>query len=299
MSSTSRDRYGTDVLSGDWRAPKRGRSTELAAARGVVVEDVETGWTGAVVRVEKAGGTHVVHLEDRRGRTRGFPMGPGFLVDGRPVVLVPPRPATQSGAGRAGAAGTRPGRTASGSVAVAGQRARVARGSRIWVEGRHDAELVEKVWGDDLRVEGVVVEPLDGIDDLTGALVEFDPGPGRRVGVLVDHLVAGTKETRLVEAALADPRWRGLVHVVGHPYVDVWAAVRPRAVGLTAWPQVPRGQSWKHGVLAALGWPHADQRDVAHGWKRILGSVTTIADLEPSLSGRVEELIDFVTAPEG
>ena len=46
-------------------------------------------------------------------------------------------------------------RTASGSRAVAGTRARVARGSRIWVEGRHDAELVEHVWGDDLRVEGV------------------------------------------------------------------------------------------------------------------------------------------------
>ena len=291
------DRYGADVLSGDWRAPRRGRSTELAAERGLVVEDVETGWTGAVVRVEKAGGTCVVHLEDRRGRTRGFPMGPGFLVDGRPVQLVPPRP---SAAGRAGAASaTRPVRTASGSTAVVGHRARVARGSRIWVEGRHDAELVEKVWGDDLRVEGVVVEPLDGIDDLSGALADFEPGPGRRVGVLVDHLVAGTKETRLVDAALADARWRGLVHVVGHPYVDVWAAVRPRAVGLPAWPQVPRGQSWKHGVLAALGWPHADQRDVAHGWKRILGSVTTIADLEPSLSGRVEELIDFVTAPEG
>ncbi|GAA2037241.1 DUF3097 domain-containing protein [Pseudokineococcus marinus] len=308
MSSTTSgarpgDRYGSDVLSGDWRVPRRGRSTELAAERGLVVEDAETGWTGAVVRVEKAGGTHVVHLEDRRGRTRGFPMGPGFLVEGRPVLLVPPRRAPgSSAAGGPGSpsasSGLRPGRTASGSTAVAGHRARVARGSRIWVEGRHDAELVEKVWGDDLRVEGVVVEPLDGVDDLAGALAAFAPETGRRVGVLVDHLVAGSKETRVVDAALADPRWRGLVHVVGHPYVDVWAAVRPASLGLRAWPEVPRGTSWKYGVLAALGWPHADQRDVAHGWKRILGAVTTIADLEPSLSGRVEELIDFVTAPD-
>ncbi|ROP45820.1 hypothetical protein EDC03_0429 [Pseudokineococcus lusitanus] len=291
------DRYGADVLAGGraaWATPPRGRSTDLAAERGVVVEDVDTGWVGAVVRVEKAGGVHVVHLEDRRGRTRAFPLGPGFLLDGRPVRLVPPRPAAPA---RPAAGGVAPGRTASGSVAVAGHRARVARGSRIWVEGRHDAELVEKVWGDDLRVEGVVVQPLDGVDDLSGALEDFAPGPGRRVGVLVDHLVPGTKEQRLVDAALADRRWRGLVHVVGHPYVDVWQAVRPQRLGLERWPVIPRGTSWKHGVLAHLGWAHEDQRDVAHGWKRILGTVRTIADLEPTLSGRVEELIDFVTEP--
>ena len=45
-------------------------------------------------------------------------------------------------------------------------RAAVARASRIYVEGRHDAELVEKIWGDDLRVVGVVVEYLEGVDDL-------------------------------------------------------------------------------------------------------------------------------------
>jgi len=66
------DRYGGDVLGGDWRRPARGRSVELAAEPGTVVEDVETGWVGAVVRVEKAGGVHVVHLEDRNGRTKGF-----------------------------------------------------------------------------------------------------------------------------------------------------------------------------------------------------------------------------------
>jgi len=113
-------------------------------------------------------------------------------------------------------------RTASGSVAVPDARARVASGSRIFVEGRHDAELVEKVWGDDLRVEGVVVEILEGVDDLGPVIADFAPGPGRRMGVLVDHLVPGTKETRLVEAALALPAGRGHVKVLGHPYVDVW-----------------------------------------------------------------------------
>ena len=121
-------------------------------------------------------------LEDRRGKRRTFPLGPGFLLEGVPVILVPPARA---------AAPPRHTRTASGSVAVPGTKARVARASRIFVEGRHDAELVEKVWGDDLRVEGVVVEYLEGVDDLAEHLRDFRPGPERRVGVLVDHLVAG------------------------------------------------------------------------------------------------------------
>lgn len=279
------DRYGSDVLAGDWKVPPRGRSSEVAAETGLVVEDVETGWCGAVVRLEKAGGLHVVHLQDRRGRTRGFPLGPGFLLDGAPVLLVAPRAAAPTPASR----------TASGSRAVADVRARTARGSRIWVEGRHDAELVEKVWGDDLRVEGVVVEMLDGVDDLAAEITAFDPGPGRRLGVLVDHLVPGSKETRVVEQARALRRYRPFVTVVGHPYVDVWQSVRPQRLGLRDWPVIPRGQLWKHGVLEALGWPHTDQADVARGWKRILRSVDSYADLEPSLLARVEELIDFVT----
>ncbi|NTW42290.1 MAG: DUF3097 family protein, partial [Cellulomonadaceae bacterium] len=184
----------------------------------------------------------------------------------------------------------------SGSRAVA-TPARVARGGRIWVEGKHDAELVEKVWGDDLRVEGVVVEMLDGVDDLAGAVAEFGPGPGRRLGVLVDHLVAGSKESRIADEAMrAAPA--GSLLVLGHPYVDVWQVVRPERVGLTAWPTIARGASWKHGILAALGWPHADQADVARGWVKILGSVRDFRDLEPTLLGRVEELIDFVTVED-
>ncbi len=281
------DRYGTDVLSGDWRRPPRGRSTEVVAEPGTVLEDAESGWCGAVVRVEKAGGMHVVQLEDRRGRSRGFPLGPGFLLDGAPVVLVAPRPAPPAA----------PSRTASGSVAVHGRRARVASGSRIFVEGRHDAELVEKVWGADLRVEGVVVEMLDGVDDLAGAVRDFAPGPGRRMGVLVDHLVPGTKESRVVEEVRALRPWAEHVLVVGHPYVDVWQSVKPQRLGMEAWPVVPRGTSWKHGICAHLGWPHADQADLARAWRRILASVGSWTDLEPELLGRVEELVDFVTPP--
>jgi hypothetical protein len=280
------------------------RSVDLPAETGLVVEDVETGWCGAVLRTEKSGGIHLVVLEDRHGRTRAFPLGPGFWVEGRPVRLVPPVPTRRpaDSTGRAGSPGptgsTGPARSASGSVYVRGLRARTARASRILVEGRHDAELVEKVWGHDLRVEGVVVEPLNGVDDLAAAVAEFAPGPGRRLGVLVDHLVAGTKEWH--EAA-AVARLAGVsrhVLVVGHPYVDVWQAVRPGRLGLAAWPTIPRGRPWKEGVLAALGWPHADHTDVAAGWQRILGTVRGYADLEPQLLGRVEELIDFVTDDE-
>ncbi|AKU16548.1 hypothetical protein VV02_12900 [Luteipulveratus mongoliensis] len=289
----SGDRYGSDVLSTDWKAPKRGRSTEVEATPDLVVEDVQTGWCGAVVRVEKAGGMHVVHLEDRRGKTKAFPLGPGFLLDGKPVVLTPPTASQREALKAAKEAGRR---TASGSVAVHDAKAKVASGSRIFVEGRHDAELVEKVWGHDLRVEGVVVEMLDGVDDLTAVIREFAPDRSRRMGVLVDHLVPGTKEAKIVEQArhAASPDH---VLVVGHPYVDVWQSVRPERLGWSQWPVIPRGTSWKHGILAELGWPHSSQADVAHGWKRILSTVRTYADLEPSLLGRVEELIDFVTAP--
>ena len=287
------DRYGSDVLSGDWRVPPRGRSREVEAEVGLVVEDVDTGWCGAVVRVEKAGGMHVVHLEDRRGRSKGFPLGPGFLLDGAPVVLTPPTAAARARLAEARAATAR---TASGSRAVEGGRARVASGSRIFVEGRHDAELVEKVWGDDLRVEGVVVELLEGVDDLVGAIAEFQPGPGRRMGVLVDHLVPGTKEHRVVQEASRGP-YAAHVRVLGHPYVDVWQSVRPERLGLSAWPVIPRGQSWKDGICAHLGWPHESQADIARAWKQILGTVRSYADLEPTLLASVEELIDFVTEP--
>ena len=275
------DRYGTDVLADDPHRCRTPRSVECAVEPGLVVEDPQSGYVGAVVRIE--GGR--VELEDRNGRVRVFPLGPGFLVEGRPVILTAPRRATRATA-----------RTASGSVKVAGARARAALASRIYVEGRHDAELVEQVWGDDLRVEGVVVEYLGGVDDLAAIVREFQPGPGRRLGVLVDHLVTGSKEARIAEAVRTGP---GGPHtlVVGHPYVDIWQAVKPARVGLPAWPTVPRSVEWKHGICQALGWPHRTQADIAQAWQRIRGSVRDWTDLEPELIGRVEELIDFVTHP--
>lgn len=249
----------------------------MDAEPGLVVELTDGGWVGAVVRVEK----QTVELEDRNGRRRVFPLGAGFLVDGVAVQLRVPTAAPA----RAGEL-----RTASGSLAPESARARVARASRIFVEGRHDAELVEKVWGADLRVEGVVVEYLEGIDHLAEVLREVKPDAQRRIGVLVDHLVPGSKESRIAEQVTSEH-----VLVVGHPFVDVWQGVKPARIGLDAWPVIPRNVEWKHGICAALGWPHADQADIAAAWQRILSSVRDYRDLEPALLGRVEELIDFTT----
>ncbi|WP_120004760.1 DUF3097 family protein [Nesterenkonia muleiensis] len=260
---------------------------QVPAAIGTEVEERASGWVGVIVGVEASGGIRLVRLRDYDGKERSFPLGFGFLVDGQPVELVVPVTAPE----RAG-----PRRTASGSFAAdQPRRARTARASRIWVEGTHDAELVEKVWGDDLRGEGIVVEPLHGADDLAAAVHDFQPGPQRRLGVLLDHLVTGSKESRIAAETMDLTGAAGNVLVLGHPYVDVWQAVKPERLGLRAWPQVPRGTDIKVGTLRALGWPHADQRDIAQGWKQILGRVRSYADLEPSLLGRVEELIDFVT----
>lgn len=254
---------------------------DVEARTGLEVAHAESGFFGTVTSVEGK----LVSLRDFDGMLRVFPLGGGFEVEDEPVTLVAPR---APAAGRA--------RTASGSFAVADQKARVALPSRIFVEGRHDAELVEKVWGADLRYEGVVVEYLGGIDDLAEIVRQFAPTAERRIGVLVDHLVAGSKESRIADAVAAGP-FGAHVLVVGHPFVDVWQGVKPARLGWSEWPMIPRGIDWKHGICDALGWPHASQEDIAGAWQRILGQVRTYADLEPVLLARVEELIDFVTAP--
>jgi hypothetical protein len=276
----------SDVLAQPAR-PRR-QVAEVPAETDLVVETADGEFCGAVIAVGKAVDAgekrDTVTLEDRHGKRRVFPLLPAaFLLDGQVVTLVRPAAAAATPAPRS--------KTASGSYAVAGAAARVARASRIWVEGVHDAALVERIWGDDLRVEGVVVEPIDGIDHLDEQLHAFGPGPTRRVGVLVDHLVAHRKESRIVER-LRTARWRESVCVTGHPYVDIWQAVKPSALGIDRWPDVPRTVNWKDGVCAALG--VADPREM---WRQVLASVDNFADVEVPLLRAVEELIDFVTAP--
>ena len=265
--------YERDILDemADARRPVRYREVEISV--GMVVEDRASGFCGDVVAWSPA----AVTLRDRRQHQRHFAWKPGgFLLDGQPVTLRRPTVI------RAAA----PAVTASGSLAGRDGTARVAAASRIWVEGRHDAELVEHVWGDDLRDVGVVVEPMHGIDDLAGAVTAFAPSSQRRLGVLVDHLVAGSKEARLA-AAVRGPD----VLVTGHPFVDVWAGIQPRVLGLDAWPEIPRGVPWKDGMCQALG------VDPAHFWPQLRNRVRTYADLRPELVGAVERLIDFVAPP--
>ena len=262
-----------DILDDFDRQRAAPRYPAVAAAMGLVVEHRASGFCGDVFGVTAEG----VQLRDRHDRRRLFAFAPGgFLIDGKPVTLVRP----------AAAPGSRPSTpsiSASGSIVERGRPAVTARASRIWVEGRHDAELLEHVWGDDLRELGIVVEPMHGIDDLPQLVAEFGPGPQRRLGVLVDHLVRGSKEQRLA-AQVAGPH----VLVTGHPFVDVWEGIWPRSLGLQQWPTVPRGVPYKEGLCAALG------EDLTGFWPKLRNRVSSFADLRPELVGAVERLIDFV-----
>lgn len=275
------ERYDNDPIAQLRQSRKPKGPRKVTARRGMWLEDPTTEFYGQLAAADR----ETVTLRDADGATRKFPRHGMFFDDDGAVTLT-----------FAATTPKTPARSASGSVYVEGAKARVARAGRIFVEGRHDAELVEKVWGHDLRIEGVAVEYLEGADHLEEVLREFAPGGPRRAGILLDHLVERSKESRIA-ADITKKFGSDSVLVIGHPYIDVWQAVRPERLGMKAWPNIPRGQSWKHGICAHLGWPHEDQADIARAWQRILGQVRNWQDLEPSVIGRVEELIDFVTAP--
>lgn len=270
-------RYDGDVLRPGWQRSHLKQTRDVPVERDLVVEFDD--FCGAVVGWENG----LVVLEDRRGKRRSFPFGAGFLLEGQPVALRAPLRGTPA----------KPAYTASGSRASQ-QAAKTALPSRIYVEGRHDAELVEKIWGDDLRHVGVVVEFLGGIDDLPAIVAQFLPQSGRRLGVLVDHLVPGSKESRIAREVYR-AGYRDTVLVAGHEFIDVWQAVKPERVGRKAWPEIPRDVDFKLATLAALGLPAADQADIARGWQAILARVCTYRDLDPGFNRTVETLVDFVT----
>lgn len=269
------DPYSGNILNGHSRQ-KRPSFPQIPAEPGLVVEVMADGFVGAVVNFERTYDGDFIRLEDRHGRERIFKMREGaFMIDGQRVSLTRYVPkASQQ-------------RSNSGSRRVHNVEAKVAAPSRIWVEGIHDAAIVEKIWGHDLRVEGVVVEYLEGLDNLPERLDEFQPQHGRRVGVLADHLVTGSKEMRLTSSV--GPH----VLVTGHPFIDIWAAVKPERLGLRAWPEVPYGEDWKTGVCRRVGWS-----DPKEGWNRVYNAVSSFRDVDSSLIGAVERLVDFVTTPE-
>ena len=268
------DRYSGDIYAGHPRSKPR-EFPVLPAKPGLVVEDIASGYVGAIVEFERTYDGDFVRLEDRYRRTRLFKMRKGaFLYEGKPVTLVryvPPKDPRQQ-------------RSASGSRRVENLRAKIAAPSRIWVEGVHDAAIVERIWGHDLRVEGVVVEYLEGLDNAPQRVQEFHPTAQRRIGILADHLVEGSKESLLTQEL--GPH----VMVTGHPFIDIWAAVKPSSVGIKAWPDVPYGEDWKTGVCRRLGWS-----DPKEGWNRVYNSVNSFRDVDSSLIGAVERLVDFVT----
>ena len=266
-----------DILDECDRRKKGPQYPEVTAQMGMVVEDRASGFCGDIVKIT----FQALTLRDRKNQFRHFRWKEGaFLLEGKPVTLV------RAAKGLASIQVSAMKMTNSGSIAPTGPaRAKVARAARIWVEGKHDAELIEHVWGDDLRELGIVVEPLNGIDDLAHAVRDFEPGPQRRLGILVDHLVDDSKESRIA----AEIRDRNVL-ITGHPFVDVWAGIRPKVLNLTEWPEVPRGQPWKEGMCLALG------TDLPTFWPRLRNKVNTYADLRPELVGAVERLIDFVAA---
>lgn len=266
--------YERDILDEFAAARQAPRYPDIEISPGLLVEDRISGFTGDVI-----GWNHeAIRVRDRNKVVRNFTWkSGGFLLEGRPVTLTRPAPRPDRSEPRV---------TNSGSIAGDG-RPQVARASRIWVEGRHDAELVEHVWGDDLRELGIVVEPMHGADGLAAAVVDFRPGPTRRLAVILDHLVVGSKESRL--AAAVNDR---AVLITGHPFVDVWAGIRPRVLGLDQWPTVPKGRPWKQGLCDALG------MDLDGFWPALRNRVSTYVDLEPELVGAVERAIDFTAEPD-
>ena len=249
----------------------------LEVRGGMTLTHTGSRFTGTVVDFAQGGR---VTLEDKRGHSESFSALDGaFMHNGVRVAMREPA-VTPQAARRF---------TASGSIDAGSSRAHVARASRIWVEGIHDAELLERIWGDDLREAAIVIEPLHGADDLASAVGQFRPGPDRRLGVLLDHLVEGSKETRIAQSVQhAD------VLILGHPYVDIWQAIKPTTIGISQWPQVPRGQPWKEGVIESLGLGI----DPGRFWMKVLESVSSYKDVETPLVNAVEQLIDFVTVDE-
>ncbi len=190
---------------------------EVPAEPGLVVEDPASGFCGAVVAAD----AREVTLEDRHGRRRVFPL----------------LPAGVPGRGRRGHAGAAraarpaaPARSASGSVA--GGRA----------HGAHRAGGADLGGGPARRRAG-------------GAGVGPRPaGRGRRRGADARHGRPGRRGRgvrarargggsgcwsttswpgrRSPAAAAASPGPHVLV--TGHPYVDVWQAVKPSVVGIRA-----------------------------------------------------------------
>ena len=245
------------------------------------------GGRGSAIRIRRCGDPGGGRTGGTGGpprRVRVFPLGPGFLVDGRPVILTAPRPAP---ARRPAAHRVRVGQGATPEPEWRWPAASTSRGATTPNSSSRSGVTIfgSKVWWWSTWA-GSTISPT--------IVTEFGPGPRRRLGVLVDHLVTGSKRPvsprPCAAARAASTAWWS-----GTPTSTSGRRSSRRGSDWPAWPTVPRGVEWKNGICQALGWPHRTQADIARAWQRIRGSVRDWTDLEPELIGRVEELIDFVT----
>lgn len=146
-----------------------------------------SGFVGEVMKVGKVAGQWQMELEDRRmRRCAGSRWGAAF-GEGQPVNLLPALPASIA---------PRKKITASGSFHVE-HEARVAKPHESGWRSKHDAELISKIWGADLAFAGIMIEELFGADNLRQILSAFEPSDARRAGIMLDHLVPGSKEARI------------------------------------------------------------------------------------------------------
>ena len=229
-------------------------------------------------------------------RPHRFPLGPGFLLDGAPVVLTPPTAAAARAARR------RPGgRLPYGVAARAPSRApgpgsRAARGSASraattpsWSRRSGATTCGSRAWWSRCSTASTTSP---------AAIARLRPGPGPADGRAGRPPGAGHQGGR---------RGRGRAPpAVRRARQGPRPPVRRRvAVGAARAARASRpGRSSRAGSLEARHRGRArlaapTQADIARAWKRILGTVRTYADLEPSLLASVEELIDFVTGPGG
>ena len=223
------DRYGADVLAAGWRDAGRRAVPRVAATPELVVEIAGDGFCGAVTGIQSG---HV-ELEDRLGRRRLFPLGGGFLIDGQAVVL-------RGAEGR----GIRP----------APHRLRIVR--RRDCSRPRGPRLADPRGGTPRRrarregvgrmicgSKGVVVEFLQGVDLLDDAAAP-PSRPGRLPALRGARRPsrAGVEGVARRRCGRARTAWKAHVRIVGHPFVDVWQCVTPRALGIAKPGRtIPRG----------------------------------------------------------
>ena len=221
-----------------------------------------------------------VTLEDRHGRHRVFPLGPGFLVDGRPVALVRAAPAARGGAAPAYGLGL--GRRARRAGPGRPRRPDLRRGPARRRAGREGVGRRPARRGRRRRAPRRHRRPAG-----RRARLRARAGPPARrarrpPGARQQGVPAG-------RAGRCSPH----VRVVGHPYVDVWQAVRPAA---------PRHRGLAGGPARhAVEGGRLRRRSAGRSTRPPPGAASSARSRRtptwsPSLLGRVEELIDFVTA---